>query len=181
MLTPAITEDSSSDLLALILPGLDSEQSVQLERSDSLHKVIAFCRAQGAPINQIADTLKVDVEAVERLCKTQNFLDLVLEMQTSIGMTDEQRLEAAASIAIDQRVKLMHSNDLKVQDSVTRDFLDRHLGRPTQRVETVSMTFTGKLDSENIQKDLEQSRLRLAELKKQRQMLLQSSTDDIKV
>lgn len=177
------TENDSSSLLSIVLGGLEnspqkgvnSSAPAHVEDSPILHRMIAYARAQGEAAESIAAAFDLKRDSLESLFSQPSFNDLVLTLQAQLKLPLEAKLRTAAEIAYEKRFKLMTSSqDEKVVEKVSGDFLDRELGKPTARVESINFNYNANTDLGSINKDIEHSESRLQRLEEQQRKLLEA-------
>jgi transcriptional regulator with XRE-family HTH domain len=154
-----------SDILTEISKTAESPSS-----ADALFTAIAGERANGKSAEYIAEKYGVSENFVTSLERKASFREQVSRMQCALDLTLPERIEKAASVALDKQIRLLFSADEKVVAAVSQNILDRHLGKATQRIESKSLVFNVSQRAEQLDSDIEsiESQIRLMEVQKQK-------------
>lgn len=147
----------------------DTPQTVEAPSStDALFVAIAGERANGKSAAYVAEKYNVSESFITSLERKASFKDQVSRMQMSLDMTMPERIEKAASIALDKQIRLLFSADEKLVATVAQSIIDRHLGKATQRIESKSLVYNINEKAEQIDQDLEavEHQIRLMEAEK---------------
>lgn len=145
------------------------------EQKDQIHQAIAIDRANGMDIEAVSQKYNVPASTLRQLFEMPKFIDRVFNVQTAANMPLKQRTANAAVVAFELRYRMMFtSQDEKVLEAVSRDFLDREMGKPTQSVVTTNLNFDMSKTGDIRERRLAAQR-RLEVLQSQKQMQLAKS------
>lgn len=144
----------------------------QLANPDSpTVRAIAARRAAGAGQEDLAREFKIEPSQIYRLCQRDWFTRLVLNFQSELFKTPEERIKAVANHAIETKYMLMLHGTDQIKDRVSTDFLDRALGKATQYIESTNHnTYTA--DNEKVvEEDIKKLQERIEAMEAQRKKL----------
>jgi hypothetical protein len=148
-----------------------------IESKNQRLDLMAYEMAHGSDLQTIAKKFSLNLDTVQFLVNNTDFVKRVQIIQSAENIPLERKVAQSASIAQDKRFSMMMTTkDEKILDSVTKDYLDRQLGKPIMRAEILTRDFTDTEDKD-LQARLERLEAREKALESQRQALLTSSVD----
>lgn len=155
----------SQDLLTILGPGSKLESL--------LGKCVAVLVALGLADSQIAQILAEPIVRIEILKQSTEVVDTIIEIQSALTLSSEQRIANAVNSAIDYKLRLMHAtSDEKLKDKIASDFMDRHFGKATQMVQTVVANITTNASASDLDNKIDAAMARIATLNARKDKLL---------
>lgn len=114
---------------------------------ETLVKPVALMKARGTPNHEIAEAFEVSPEKVQEVISQPNFIKEFGLVQASLGLSFDERLGAAAEMALDRQVEILFkSKDYKSLAALTDKVIDRAKGKAVNRIEVSQRNFTGIKD-----------------------------------
>lgn len=157
------------DLSSLIQPSevFSSPSDEDKKQVSTVHRALAFERARGKTVPELAEDFGMTIQAVEKLTQARWFTDLVFQLQTGDGMTYEERLDSLVDIALEKQARiLMTSQDEKLLVTLSNQILDRGRGKAIQNIQMKSVSINVDRKISELDKDIADTERRIAELTK---------------
>ena len=137
--------------MKLLTETKSSKAEVAVAKVPPLHRAIAEARSRGESAEVISAKFGWSEKALQTLFQEPGFVALVLDIQTINEVPIEARIQNSAVAAYEKQYELMMtSEDSRVSSNIATSFLDRALGKPTQRSENINLTFTSDKDIEGL-------------------------------
>lgn len=114
-----------------------------LKEEQPYHRHAAYLLAMGADNREVAEALGVTPHAVRSWMREPWFQERVTALMREHGGRDLTQLfanEAFSSLAVMLELRDSAKTPATVRAGICKDILDRHLGKPTQRIESVGVT-----------------------------------------
>ena len=168
-------ENGNSEVINTLLNSINGKKKVN--STDTVRRAVAVLRVQGDTVEEVSEKLNLNIEDVETIIGMPDFEKLMLEVQSVVRIPEAKKLENGVNQALEKVYNLMTQRHVKpeVQLKAAFDILDRHLGKSTQRTE--SITFNADrvdMDMKALDERLVLSQERLAQLENQRKTLRES-------
>lgn len=123
------------------LYGIEEPKVLVLEEQP-YHLHAAYLMAMGADTREVADALSVTTTAVRQWLKQPWFQERVTAILRQHGGRDLTQLfanEAFASLSVMVELRDSGKTPAAVRNNICQDILNRHLGKPVQRMEQVTL------------------------------------------
>lgn len=148
--------------------GTEQLAKLLVQQGPNAVKYFAILFAVGLSNEQVSRVIGYPEEYVVELRNSSTVVDLVLLIQTALSFSPEKRIALAVQQAIDVKLQLLARGDDKTKNSVSTEFLDRHLGKPLQTTQSLNVNLNASSDAKQIDGRLAQlmARLQLMEDKK---------------
>lgn len=135
---------------------------LELVAEQPIHRHAAMLLALGANNKEVAEAVGVSATTVSNWLRQAWFQERVQQFLAERGNDLQKLISAEAFNSLVTMVELRDSPKVTptVKAAICKDILDRHLGKPTQRVEAVAMTTSDDPVAEVARLEQENDRLR---------------------
>lgn len=101
--------------------------------------------ADGKSCSEICQLFNINEEELNQVIMDSEFGNYLLNAQTAAKIPIGIRLQTAAELAYQRRLKMMldPKTDIKTVEKITQDFMDRAHGKPVQRTESYNVNVNG--------------------------------------
>lgn len=128
----------------------------------TIKEIARLMGSEGKSCSEIQQLFNITEEDLNHVIMDSEFGNYLLNCQTAAKIPIGIRLQTAAELAYQRRLKLMldPKTDVKTVEKITQDFLDRAHGRPVQRTESYNVNVNGANASsiEDLDSEIERAR-----------------------
>lgn len=134
----------------------------------------ALAFAVGLPSDVMLQVFNWTEEELEGMKGSPRIAEITNQMQVALNMDPSKRLAAAMNQAIDTKLYLLRTGDIKTKHAVSTEIIERNLGKPMQTTQNLNATLQVSVTGNELDKRLEQTQNRIQKLEEQRRKLLGS-------
>lgn len=119
-----------------------ADPRVVIQEEQPYHRHAAYLMAMGADTTEVATALNVTTTAVRNWLKQpwfQERVSLILKQHGGRDLTQLFANEAFASLSVMVELRDSGKTPAAVRNNICQDILNRHLGKPVQRMEQVTL------------------------------------------
>lgn len=119
-----------------------AEPKVLIQEEQPYHRHAAYLMAMGADTREVANALDVTTTAVRQWLRQpwfQERVSLILKEHGGKDLTQLFANEAFASLSVMVELRDSGKTPAAVRNNICQDILNRHLGKPVQRMESVTL------------------------------------------